>query len=224
MKTEKLWIPCTFEDRKPCILGNFLFIPQHYQDHEMFNFPLFSEIFKNNNPNYVEYCSGNGQWITEKAHQHPAINWIAVEKRFDRAKKIWTKAQKENLSNIFVVFGDAKIFSNKYLQENSISKIFINFPDPWPKKKHEKNRLIQIDFISAVSLNLKKNEEIIIATDHIVYCHQIIETFLNHPNWSSSFDKPHFVTNLDDYGKSFFSELFINKGDDIFYMNFQNKK
>jgi len=225
MKTDDIWIPFTFEDRKPIILNdNFLFIPRNYTSHDEFKFSSFAEIFKNNNPNYVEYCSGNGQWICQKAEEFSNVNWVAVERRFDRAKKIWTRAKKANLSNVFVVFGDAQIFSEKYLSEDSINRVFINFPDPWPKQKHAKNRLIQHDFIGSVSRTLKPNENMIIATDHDDYSSQIINTFLNHPSWVSSFNEPFFISKWPEYGGSYFNDLFSDMGKNIFYMKFQNKK
>jgi len=225
MKTDELWIPFSFEDRKPIILNNnFLFIPRNYTLHEAFKLSYFTEIFQNDNPAYIEYCSGNGQWVCQKAEDFPNVNWIAVEKRFDRARKIWTRAKKANLSNIFVVFGDALVFSENYLSESSVSKVFINFPDPWPKQKHAKNRLIQHAFIGSVSKILKKNESMIVVTDHNNYSSQIINTFLKHPSWTSAFDDPFFISEWQDYGGSYFNDLFSDMGKDIFYMQFQNKK
>ncbi len=225
MKTEDLWIPFTFENRKPVILNNnFLLIPRNYTLHEDFTLPHFAGIFQNDNPVYIEYCSGNGQWICQKASDFPNINWIAVEKRFDRAKKIWSRAKKSDLSNVFVVFGDAYTFSEKYLSKDSIDKVFINFPDPWPKQKHAKNRLIQHDFIGTVSTILKKDENMVVVTDHNKYSSQIINTFLKHPSWESCFEEPFFTLSWPNYGGSYFNDLFFEMGKNIFYMQFQNKK
>jgi len=225
MKTKELWIPFSFENRRPVILNNnFFLIPRNYTLHEEFKLPYFAEIFQNDNPVYVEYCSGNGQWICQKATDFPDVNWIAVEKKFDRAKKIWSRAEKSGLSNVFVVFGDAYSFCEKYLMENSINKVFINFPDPWPKQKHAKNRLIQSDFIGSVSKTLKKDENMVIVTDHCQYTSQIIKIFLNHPSWISCFSEPFFTSSWSNYGGSYFNDLFSQMGKNIFYMQFQNKK
>ena len=89
MKPQDLIIPFSWDERRPCLLDRLWFIPSYYTDYESWK-KLFSltEIFPNNNNAIIEYCSGNGQWIIDKAKNHPESNWIAVEKRFDRARKI----------------------------------------------------------------------------------------------------------------------------------------
>ena len=140
MHPKELKIPCSWEDRKPCLLDQLLYIPNYYQDHDKVDFEL--SFFKNDNPIMIEYCSGNGQWIIEKAMSNKEFNWIAVEKDFGRIHKIWNKMKDKNLENLFIVFGEAYIFTHFYLLKDTVSSIFVNYPDPWPKRKHAKNRLI----------------------------------------------------------------------------------
>src|SRR5690348_8334371 len=133
MKTAKdLKIPFAWEERRPILLDRFFYIPAEYE-YKAQNFPFFVQ----DQPVIIEYCSGNGQWIGARAKQNPETNWIAVEKKFDRARKIWLKIHRENIPNLTVVCGEAVIFTRFYAPP--CSEIYVNFPDPWPKLRHAKH-------------------------------------------------------------------------------------
>lgn len=210
-------IPFKWEDRRPMIIDGLLYIPKNYDDHHLFE---NKKYFDNSNPIDIEYCSGNGQWIVEKAKQYPNINHIAVEMKFDRARQIWLKMHNENLKNLFIVMGEALTFTKHYLEKESISDVFINFPDPWPKKKHEKNRLIKDEFIQEVSKVMNKNNIITLVTDDQDYRNQMIEVFLKNINFMPVYEKPYFIQNIDNFGESFFDTLFRQKNKLINYLKF----
>jgi tRNA (guanine-N7-)-methyltransferase len=214
MKKSDLKIPFDFENRKPVLINRLLYVPSNYEDHLIFN----EKLFLNERNIYLEYCSGNGDWILQEAKKNPNINFIAVEKKFLRARKIWVKMHNENVNNLLVVLSDAETFTKFYLKDNIISKIYINFPDPWPKKKHAKNRLIQNDFILEMKRVLIEKKNIEIVTDDETYSNQIIQNMNIH--FKSVYEDPFFEKNLE-YGKSYFKELWISKGKDIRFHNFK---
>ncbi len=217
MKKSDFKIPCSWESRRPVYLDRLLFIPEYFEGHEKF---CQKKYFDNENEVIVEYCSGNGDWIIEKAKQNPHINWIAVEKRFDRARKIWLKMQNNNLKNLFVVFGEGGIFSKYYLQESFVDSIYINFPDPWPKKKHIKNRIVNDQFLKELLRILKKEGKAIIVTDDDNYSQEIISHFLSNDKYLPAFEKPYFINSWPDFGSSFFDNLWRSKGLSIKYIQF----
>ena len=151
----------------------------------------------------IEYCSGNGQWIIEQALAFPATNFIAVEKKMRRAKRIWEKCQKRNLKNLFIVAGDALIFSKYFIKPHSISECYIHFPDPWPKRKHHKNRFINREFMSYINNLLKPHGLLKIVTDHKGYSEHIL---------AEATQAPLVLTNHHEIDKcsavSYFSTLF----------------
>lgn len=214
MKKSDLIIPFDFENRKPVIIDGLLYVPTNYENHKDFK----QKLFLNENHIYLEYCSGNGDWILQEAKKNPNINFIAVEKKFLRARKIWVKMHNENVNNLLVVLSDAETFTKFYLKDNIISKIYINFPDPWPKKKHAKNRLIQNDFILEMKRVLIEKKNIEIVTDDETYSNQIIQNMNIH--FKSVYEDPFFEKNLE-YGKSYFKELWISKGKDIRFHKFK---
>ncbi len=221
MKPKDLKFPYRWEDRKPLIQDKVFFIPKFYDPREIIEPPAF---FENAAPVWIEYCSGNGSWIIEKAKAHSEINWIAVEKRFDRVQKIWSKMKNEKIGNLFIVCGEALSFTAHYLPCDHFEGIYINFPDPWPKARHAKHRLLQNTFIAQMARVSKNGAKVIIVTDHQEYVHRVSEEFLASPDWAPVFSSPYFVTNWESYGSSYFDNLWRLKGKTIHYLQFSNKK
>lgn len=220
MKPQDLKFPFAWEKRQPLIVDNIFFIPKFYDRHEEWVFPSWSDsqLFNREAPVQIEYCSGNGAWIIEKAKAYPEMNWVAVEKRFDRVQKIWSKMKNNGLCNLFIVCGEALCFTTHYVPEDSFESIYINFPDPWPKGRHAKHRLLQEDFITELARVSKKDA--IIVTDHKDYADRIGKIFLNHPSWIPAFPSPYFITEWEGYGTSYFDTLWRLKGMTIHYLQF----
>lgn len=80
-----------------------------------------------------------------RAAREPDTNWVAVEKRGTRVLLILRQLIAAGLSNVRVVSGDVQGFAKLFLQDHTLSQVFINFPDPWPKKQHAKRRLLRVD-------------------------------------------------------------------------------
>jgi len=222
MLNQKQFIyPYTFENRAPCVFDRVIFIPSYYFEHQVFEMPSFSseELFHNTNPVHVEFCSGNGEWIVQKAIENPDINWIACEIKFYRVRKIWVKMKQLNLKNLIIAFGDANDFAKFYLKDGSIEAIHINFPDPWPKEKHAKNRLIQELFVKEMKRILKGSGDVTIVTDHVDYSHQVLDEMGK--QFSFSYPSPHYIHQNIDYGSSYFYRLFESRGKEIRKMQFK---
>jgi tRNA (guanine-N7-)-methyltransferase len=187
-----------------------------------FEFPGWNSplLFGNDNPIAIEYCSGNGTWIAEKAKAHPEINWVAVEMRFDRVKKNWSKIKNHSLSNMIVIFGEAYQATSKYFPSNSVESVYINFPDPWPKSKHAKNRLIQDPFTEELRRILKDKGTLTFVTDDEPYSAWFIEVMLRTKGFISTYPSPYFTAEYSNYGTSFFEELWRSKGQQIRYHEF----
>lgn len=201
------------------MLDGVLYIPDYYEKHKDFKLPDWETIFGNNNPVVIEYCSGNGTWIADKA-KDKTKNWIAVEWRFERVQKIWSKKKNQKLDNLFIVCGDARLFISEYLQDQSIDGVYINFPDPWPKDKHAKNRLFQPPFITELTRTLKSGAFLTIATDDPPYSQQIADVIVANPSWKSAHPAPYYVTEWEGYGASYFDSLWRQKGREIRYFQF----
>ena len=126
MKPKDLKKLFTFEERRPALANGIFYVPLYYNLYHEFTLPPMNELFGNDRPLCVEYCSGNGDWILNRAMRFPENNWIAVERRFDRVRKIWSKMKNCNLANLLIVYGDAEPFTQYYLKNHSLESAYIN--------------------------------------------------------------------------------------------------
>lgn len=224
MRPKDLKTTFTWETRAPLLKDKILYVPSYYSKHEEFVMPPLKEVFGNDAPIYIEYCTGNGDWIVEKAKEDPSVNWIAVEQQFERVRKIFSKRENRGLKNLLIVCGEALTFTRYYLPTDSVKKIYINFPDPWPKHRHAKHRLIQGEFIEQLSRVVLEGGDSIFATDDTSYSQSIIRDLINSSLWNPIYSEPYFITNIENYGYSFFESLWRKKGKDIYHMQFKNLK
>ena len=153
------------------------FIPKDLKDYPSLTFPSFG----NDHPIAIEFCAGNGTWIARKGLEIPAINWVAVDLDIGRVKKILTKINNHKIPNLLAVCAKAEIFSEYYIPKESISEVYINFPDPWPKRRHAKNRIIKSPFLSQIASILKPEGKVTFVTDDQTYLLEAIKIFSKEP-------------------------------------------
>lgn len=222
MKPEHLKLPFTWEEKHIIVSDRVWYVPENYKDYHLYQFPGWndSQFFGNDNPVCVEYCSGNGAWIAAKAQAEPHKNWVAIERKFARVKKIWSKAKNMQLTNLFIVCGEALSITKNYFSDSSINEVYINFPDPWPKRKHAKNRLMQKPFIEELYRSLEIKGTCTFVTDDIPYSQQTIYEMNDFSGMSSIYPEPYFLTDFPNYGTSYFEELWRGKGLQIHYHKF----
>ncbi len=224
MRPKNLPYPFSWEKREPLMQNGVLFVPAHYDAHNQWQQEEWNSFLSSFSQKTIEYCSGNGAWIVERAKRSPERLWIAVEKRFDRVRRIWSKTQNEHLPNVCIVCGEANVFTRYYLQEDSVEEVYVNFPDPWPKERHAKNRLIQGSFIHELSRVVKKQGRAMIVTDDASYSSQVIQEMTKDKAWGSLYADPFYITDYDNYGSSYFEVLWKEQGRQILYMQFENLK
>jgi tRNA (guanine-N7-)-methyltransferase len=223
MKAQNLKYPTSWDDRHVLINDRVWFVPVRIENPVPFTFPGWNhpDIFGNDHPVFVEYCSGNGAWITDKAAQFPHMNWVAVEMKFDRVRKIWARMKRMGLSNLFILSGEGYNATKLYFPRGSVSGIYVNFPDPWPKQRHIKNRLIQGPFLDEASRILGEGQTLTFVTDDPDYSEWTIEKLNEHRGFESEYPSPYYQTQSEDYGSSYFEELWRDKGKVIRYHRFK---
>ena len=125
----------------------------------------FTELFSNKNPIRLEIGMGKGNFILDMAKKNPKINFIGVEKYQSIVCRAIEKAEKSNLSNVKFICVDAMELSNIFDKEIDI--IYLNFSDPWPKKRHAKRRLTSHLFLPIYDEIFKGEKVIIQKTDNV---------------------------------------------------------
>lgn len=223
MKPQDLKSPFTWNQRHIVVQDRIWYIPNQYEDFASFSFPGWESplFFDQERPICLEYCSGNGAWIAAKAQEQSQYNWVAVELKFDRVRKIWSKIKNFQLSNLLVVCGEGYRLTHHYIPDASVHSIFINFPDPWPKNRHAKNRIVQLSFIQELLRILKPEGVLTMVTDDIPYSHIMIDVVRQFPSFESLFPDPFYITDYSNYGTSYFEDLWREQGKQIHYHAFR---
>lgn len=225
MKPNELKAPFTWDHRKVMIHDRIFYVPTRCESYDAFTFPGWGDpaLFGNSNPIQIEYCSGNGAWIAAKAQENFKVNWIAVEKKFVRVRKIWAKIKNLNLPNLIVLCGEACNATRLYFPDNSFIGAYINFPDPWPKTRHAKNRLIRPEFVNQICRILHPGKVFTLVTDDPDYSTRMIAEMSGHPGFVSRYPHPHYITEMPGYGSSWFEALWREKGRTIHFHQFEKQ-
>lgn len=125
-------------------------------------------------PVVLEIGFGMGQSLLEMAKNNPHKNYIGIEVHRPGVGSLLAHLEAENITNIKVYMADAVEVLKQCLLPNSLSEVYIYFPDPWPKKKHHKRRLIQIEFMQIINSRLKPGGIVHCATDWEDYAHHMM--------------------------------------------------
>ena len=133
----------------------------------------FQNLFSNAQPVIFDIGFGNGEALRSLATQHLDLNFIGVEVYRPGIGVLLRKLAEAELSNVRVVNIDAVELLQKNIATNSLASVLIWFPDPWPKKRHHKRRLIQSEFLQLVASKLISKGELNIATDWQPYADHI---------------------------------------------------
>ncbi len=123
----------------------------------------------------IEIGFGNGIYITNLAKLFPNKNFLGIEISGESIKKLLKRIEKENLKNVYCVKMDAYWFFYLFLDNNSVDEIYINFPDPWPKKRHIERRLTKLENLYLFSKKLKLDGFIQIKTDDLNFYNYSLE-------------------------------------------------
>ena len=153
----------------------------------------WNELFGNNNPIEIEIGTGKGKFIIDMAMKNPNINYIGIEKYDSPLVSAVKKLENIEILNLKLVCFDALGIENLFDRE--VSKIYLNFSDPWPKKRHAKRRLSSSVFLSKYESIFKDNKIIQMKTDNDDLFEYSRESFLE------------FGYIIEDENRNYFDEI-----------------
>jgi tRNA (guanine-N7-)-methyltransferase len=160
-----------------------------------------------------EIGSGMGEATAAIAHANPDIGYVAVEVHRPGIGALLIRAESLGLRNLKIIQADIFDVLNKHIDDATIDRFHIFFPDPWPKRSQSKRRLLRPEFIELLAKKIKRGGEIAIATDWLPYANEIERNFkanpdftggvIERPDWrpltkfeSKGISKEHVVTDL----------------------------
>ena len=139
-------------------------------------------LLQTKQPITLEIGSGHGHFLTAYAQAHPESFCIGIDLLADRLARSLRKSERAKLNNIAWIHAEAGLFLQA-LPDNMLSKIFVLFSDPWPKRRHWKNRVIQPEFLSLLSTKAGQEARLFFRTDHDPYFLYAQEFVNQHPSW-----------------------------------------
>lgn len=178
----------------------------------------WSSLFKNNHPIDLEIGIGKGHFILNKAISQPQFNFIGIEKYEAIMACALKKIDPYQIANLKLIIDDAANINQLFDRE--IKTIYFNFPDPWPKTKHMKRRLLHDSFIKKYDSIFKGNPQIFLKTDNLPFFNYAIKELINN----------HFqvkVINYKDLDNNIMTEYemkYLNLEKNIYYLRANKNK
>jgi tRNA (guanine-N7-)-methyltransferase len=182
--------------------------------------PDWQTQFGNRQPIKLEIGFGMGDFLIEMATREPYHNFIGIDFYHKGIQKLINRIRNLGLNNIRVVHGDVRNKIPLLFQDGTLDTIYINFPDPWPKKRHKKRRLIKPELVMLLAQKLAPMGRVCLATDSGTYAREILEYFNACSLFQNMERKSGFLEDRGDLPKTKFEKSFIYAGDKIHYLEY----
>jgi len=169
--------------------------------------PLPLETYCRETPVELEIGCGNGRFLAAQAKKNPDVTYIGIERMLGRVRKLNRKAERLPARNLHALRLEAFYTFYYLLPEHRLRTVYVFFPDPWPKRRHQRNRLFSPLFLDALWMRLESGGVIQIATDHQEYYQEIKKTFATSPR----FKEVPAMTRLEEE-QTDFEQLFLKQG------------
>ncbi|MFI9810962.1 tRNA (guanosine(46)-N7)-methyltransferase TrmB [Saccharothrix variisporea] len=148
----------------------------------------FAAWFERDAPVLLEIGSGMGETTAQLVAAAPELNYVAVEVYKPGLAQLLMRAEALGATNLRVLRGDAVDLLTEHVEPGTLSGVRIFFPDPWPKKKHHKRRLVQPEFVHLVATRLAPGGTLHLATDWEHYAEQMLEVCSAEPLLRNRYD------------------------------------
>ncbi len=162
-----------------------------------------AKTFPQAQPLEVDLGSGDGTFIAQYAQRHPDRNFLAVERLLGRLRKIDRKGLRAGLANLRLVRIEASYLLEYLLPPASVHALHVYFPDPWPKRKHRKNRLVNPRFTELAAQVLTPGGTVYLRTDDPDYFAQMTAVFAANANFFLGETPAELSGVLTDFEKDF---------------------
>lgn len=195
-----------------------VFIPEA----QLKNAGSFATLFGNSNPLALEIGCGIGDFVVQVAERHPEWNFIAIDIFNRGCSQTCGRIERSGLTNILMMRIEARYLMQQYLGKNSLQAIYINCPDPWPKERHRKRRLLNQDFLDLSLYCLQDHGELNFCTDFVDYGESAAE-LLNQEERFENLAATPYTHDLGNYQISKYMQRFLDRGQLIFLCQYKKK-
>ena len=133
------------------------------------------ELFGRSAEKHLEIGFGMGDTLVTMASQHPEYDYLGIEVYRPGIGHLLLQIKAAQLTNVRVICADAVEVLHDYLPSHSLDAVYLFFPDPWPKKRHHKRRLVQPNFVTLLVKSMKSGSCLHLATDWEHYAEQMLQ-------------------------------------------------
>lgn len=176
----------------------------------------YKNVFENDNPIYIEVGMGKGDFIIENALKNSEINFIGIEKFDSVMVRAVQKLEEYDIPNLKLIKIDALNIDNIFDKE--ISCLYLNFSDPWPKKRHTNRRLTSNVFLNKYDLIFKNTKKIIMKTDNRHLFEYSIKSLTDYGYKINDISLDLHSDNKLDNIETEYEKKFVSKGMVIYYI------
>lgn len=183
--------------------------------------PIRTEtVFGNSKPLALDIGCGDGKFLLELSVRTPHFNHIGVEIKSGRFKKAVNSARRKSVDNLKLIHMDALMAVGVFAAK-TFDRIYINFPDPWPKDRHKKHRIINKGFISLLGSVIKPKGTLEIASDHDEYMERATEILEGSAEFQNLTGGSPVVPYPGDRPQTGFEKIFRKQGKTIKYLTYE---
>ena len=164
----------------------------------------------------LEIGFGNGDILAQLAAKHPERNYIGVEVHRPGIGRLLMRLHEDELDNVRIAPRDASEVLRNEIPDDALKQILIYFPDPWPKKRHHKRRLVQQEFVLLATAKLVVGGEFKLATDWPEYAAQMLEILNSRPDLQNLSPDETYVERPDERPVTRFEQRGRKKGHSVY--------
>jgi len=181
------------------------------------------QLFPHPQPLLLEIGCGIGDFIVQLAAANPTNNCLAIDIFNKGCLKTCRRVESAGLDNVRVMRIEARYLLSRYLKADSLAAVYVNCPDPWPKKRHRYRRLINADFMQQLLYVLRPNGDFFFSTDFTDYAEQVAELLPQLDGWRNQLPAPS-TTALPGYPISKYMRRFLDLGQPIHFVHYRKRK
>ena len=179
-----------------------------------------AERFAKNQPLALEIGCGIGDFIVQLAQQQPDINFLAIDIYNKGCYKTCQKLELAGLTNVRVIRAEARYLMIHHLAPESLTAIYINCPDPWPKKRHRNRRLVNREFLQTALYYLCPGGDFYFSTDFDDYAAEVAALLPAIEGYQNVLDSP-CAHSLPDYPLSKYMRRFLQREQNIYFIHYR---
>ena len=179
-----------------------------------------SALFPEKRPLALEIGCGIGDFIVQLARLRPELNFLAIDIYNKGCLKTCNRIERAELSNVRVLRAEARYLLTHYLPPESLAAIYINCPDPWPKKRHRERRLVRQEFLQTALYYLRPGGDFYFSTDFQDYAEDVAALLPEMTGYVNVLDQP-LVTELPRYPLSKYMRRFLQQGQPIHFIHYR---